>query len=70
MSAIIAQAIIALIQNAPAAIGEINSLYNVVRADLSATDQGTVDKALADAQVSDAAATARADAVLDAASKR
>ena len=70
MPAIIAQAILALIQNAPTAINEISNLYNVVKTDLSSTDQATIDAALKTAQDNDAAATARADAAADAAAGR
>lgn len=66
----IAEAILALIQFAPAAISEITAVYNAVKGDLSATDQVAIDNALTQAQAADAAATARADAALDAASKR
>lgn len=70
MSAIIVQALLALIQNAPAAISEIKNLYGAVKTDLSSDDQATIDAALASAQTNDAAATAAADSALDAASKR
>lgn len=66
----IAEAILALIQFAPAAISEVTAVYNAVKGDLSATDQATIDQALANAQSADAMATATADAALDAASKR
>lgn len=63
-------AIVALIQNAPYAINEIMTLYDAVKSDLSDTDQAQIDAALANAQQSDAAATAQADIALDAASQR
>ncbi len=66
----IATAILALIQNAPAAISEITALYNVVKSNLSSSDQSTIDQALVAIQASDAQATARADDALDAASRR
>jgi hypothetical protein len=66
----IVTAILALIQLAPAAITEITAVYNAVKGDLSETDQGMIDRALLLAQQNDAAATAAADAALDAASKR
>lgn len=66
----IATAILALIQYAPAAISEITALYNAVKGDLSATDQATIDQALANAIASDAQATAAADQALDQASGR
>lgn len=66
----IAEAILALIQFAPAAISEVTAVYNAVKGDLSATDQATIDQALANAQSADAAATKAADDALDAASKR
>lgn len=59
-----AQLILALLAQAPQAIAEITALYTALKADLSATDQATIDQALADAQASDAAATAQADADL------
>jgi hypothetical protein len=65
-----AQIILLLLQLAPQAIGEITALYNAVKGDLSATDQTTIDAALAAAQQSDAAATAQADADLSAAAKQ
>lgn len=67
---IIVTSILGLLQYAPQAISEITAVYNAVKGDLSATDQATIDQALANAQASDAAATAAADASLDAAAKR
>lgn len=67
MSPIVLQAILALIQNAPAAINEISNLYAAVKGNMSASDQATIDAALAAAQRNDANATAQADAALDAA---
>lgn len=66
----IVSSILALIQYAPAAISEITTLYNAVKADLSSDDQTTIDAALASAQSSDAAATETADAALTAAENR
>lgn len=65
----IAQLILALLAQAPQAIAEITAVYNAVQGTLSATDQATIDKALADAQSADAAATAQADTDLDASAK-
>lgn len=61
--------LLSLIQYAPQAIGEITTLYNSLKGDLSATDQATIDAALLAAQSDDATATAAADAALTAASK-
>jgi len=66
----ITEAILALIQFAPAAINEVTAVYNAIKGDLSTTDQAQIDAALANAQASDAAATAAADKALDDASKR
>jgi len=66
----VAQLIIALISAAPQAIQEITALYNSVRSTISATDQTEIDALLATAQATDAAATAKADAALDAAALR
>lgn len=66
----IALSILGLLQYAPQAITEITAVYNAVKGDLSATDQETIDAALAAAQASDAAATAAADQALDQASGR
>lgn len=65
----IAELILELLAQAPSAITEITALYNAVKGTISATDQATIDKALADAQAADAAATAQADSDLDAASR-
>ena len=62
--------LLSLIQYAPQAITEITALYNSLKGGMSATDQATIDKALADAQSADAAATAAADQALDQASKQ
>lgn len=69
MPPIVLQAILALIENAPAAIAETKALYVAIKGDLSATDQAAIDTALASAQEADFAATAKADAALEAASK-
>lgn len=66
----IAEAIITILTNAPMLINEATVLYNAVRHSLSSEDQATVDAALAAAQASDWAATAKADDALEAASKR
>lgn len=66
---VIVQSILSLLTYAPQAITEITNLYNVIKADISETDQAKINAALLSAQQSDAAATARADAALDAASK-
>jgi hypothetical protein len=66
----VAQAIISILINAPALINEAQTLYNAVKGSLSSEDQATVDAALAQAIASDAGATAKADAALDAAAKR
>lgn len=65
----IALSILSLLKYAPEAITEITALYNAVKGSLSATDQATIDQALADAQAGDAGATAQADEALEAASK-
>lgn len=64
-----ASLILALLAQAPQAIAEITTLYNAVRSDLSATDQASIDAALAAAQATDAADTAAADTALDEAAK-
>lgn len=66
----IAEALVAILTNAPFLIKEATVLYNSVRGSLSSSDQATVDAALAAAQASDWAATAKADDALEAASKR
>lgn len=66
----IAEAILALIQYAPAAIDGIESVYAAVKGDLSNTEIDQIDAALAKAQAADAAATAKADTALDDAAKR
>ncbi len=66
----IAEAILALIQFAPAAISEITAVYNAVKGDLSQTDQIAIDNALTQAQAADAQATAKADSALDQAANR
>jgi hypothetical protein len=66
----IAASILSLITQAPAAINAISSVYQVIRADLSLTDQDAIDKALAAAIAGDAAATKAADKALDEASRR
>ncbi len=66
----IAEALVAILANAPALVNEATVLYNAVKGSLSSDDQATVDAALAAAIESDSAATAKADAALDAASKR
>jgi hypothetical protein len=64
-----AELILALLQQAPQAITEITALYAAVKADLSETDQASIDAALASAQQADASATAQADSDLDTAAK-
>jgi len=66
----IALSLLSLLQYAPQAIAEITAVYNAVKGDLSATDQATIDAALAAAQNADWAATQAADDALDEASKR
>ena len=66
---VIVTSILSLIQYAPQAITEITALYNAIKSDLSASDQETIDAALAAAQAADATATAEADAALDQAAK-
>lgn len=66
----IAEALIAIITNAPSLISEATVLYTAVKSSLSSADQATVDTALAAAQASDATATERADNALDAAAAR
>lgn len=67
---IIVQSLLGLIQYAPAAITEIQAVYTVIKGDLSATDQQTIDDALLLARQTDAEATAKADAALSTASER
>lgn len=67
---IVAQAILSLISNAPAEIDAIKAVYAAVKSSLSSDDQTAIDQALATAQQNDAAATAKADVALDAASKK
>lgn len=62
--------LLTLIQYVPGAIAEITAVYNSVKNDLSATDQATIDAALAAAQTGDASSTAAADTVLDQAAGR
>jgi hypothetical protein len=62
--------LLGLLAYAPTAITEITALYNAIKGTFSPSDQATVDKALADAIAADAAATAKANAALDAAAKR
>jgi hypothetical protein len=66
----IAQLILALLTQAPAAYAQLKSLYDFVRADLSSTDQATLDAAFATAKAQDAADTATADAALTAAASK
>ena len=66
---VIVTSILSLIQYAPAAISEITTLYEAIKGDISATDQATIDAALAAAQQNDAEATLKADAALDQAAK-
>jgi len=67
---IIAQALLALIANAPQIIQETTAAYNAVKADLSETDQQAIDAALASAQLQDATATEAADKALSDAENR
>ena len=67
---VIVTSILGLLQYAPQAISEITAVYNAVKSDMSATDQQTIDAALAKAIQADADATAQADAALDAAANR
>jgi hypothetical protein len=62
--------LLTLIQFVPGAISEVTALYNAIKGDLSATDQATIDAALAAAQTDDSASTAKADVALDDAAKR
>lgn len=66
----IALSLLSLLQYAPSAITEITAVYNAVKGDLSATDQATIDAALAAAIANDAQATAAANQALSDASKR
>lgn len=66
----IALSLLSLLQYAPSAITEITAVYNAVKGDLSATDQATIDAALAAAIANDMQATASADQALSDASKR
>jgi hypothetical protein len=60
----IAEAIIAILSQAPTLVAEATTLYTAVKSSLSLTDQAAVDAALAKAIASDANATAQADAAL------
>ncbi len=62
--------ILSLLQYAPQAVTEINSLYQAIKGTFSPNDQATIDAALAKAIADDAASTAAADTTLDAAAKR
>lgn len=66
---VIVTSLLSLIQYAPQAISEITALYTAIKGDLSATDQATIDAALANAIAQDAQATAAADQALDQAAK-
>jgi hypothetical protein len=63
----IAQAILALLTQAPQAIATITTLYNEVKSDISSTDQATIDAELAKLQQGMAADKASTDAALKAA---
>lgn len=65
----IAQALIALITNAPTIAADVGAIYEKVKGLLSADDQASVEAALKDAQSSDAVATKEADTALTDASK-
>jgi hypothetical protein len=65
----LAQLILALITQAPAAITEITALYNTVKTDLSSDDQATIDAALAVEQANLAPEQAQTDEDLEAAEK-
>lgn len=67
---VLVTSLLGLIQYAPQAITEIQAVYAAIKGDLSATDQATIDAALAAAIASDAQATASADQALSDASKR
>lgn len=62
--------ILQLIAAFPQALTEITQLWAAIKGTFGATDQATIDKALADAQSGDAVSTAAADASLDAAQKK
>ncbi len=64
------QALLVVLQNAPAEIDAFKSIYAAVKGSLTPTDIVTVDSALAQAIADDLAATQKADAALEAASKR
>lgn len=66
----IALSLLSLLQYAPQALAEITAVYNAIKGDLSATDQATIDAALANAIAQDAQATNAADQALDQAAKR
>jgi len=66
----IAAALLGLITNAPAEIDAIKAIYSFVKGSLSDTEVADIDAALQQAQDSDAAATARADAAGAEAAKR
>jgi hypothetical protein len=65
----LAQLILALLTQAPAAITEITALYNTVKTDISSDDQATIDAALAAEQAKLAGEKAATDADLEAAEK-
>lgn len=67
---VIVTSILSLLTYAPQAYTEIKAVYDAVKSDMSATDQQTIDNALAAAIQADKTATDAADIVLDAASQR
>lgn len=67
--AAIAQALLAIITNAPSVISEAETIYSQIKSELSATDQSSIDLALANAKAADATATEAADTALDSAAK-
>jgi hypothetical protein len=61
------QIILAALTQAPQYITQIEALYEAAKADLSSTDQATIDAALADARAKMPAEEASTDAALKAA---
>lgn len=65
----IIQLILAALTQGPQLISLAENAYQTIQGELSATDQATIDSALAAAKAGDASATAAADVALQAASK-
>ncbi|MGH6887969.1 MAG: hypothetical protein ACREHF_02030 [Rhizomicrobium sp.] len=65
----LAQLILALITQAPAAITQIEALYETVKTDLTSNDQATIDAALASERAKLQPEETATDAALEAAEK-